>query len=182
MEWILPAIALSLLTWGIWIFNRLVRHKHLVREAWSGIDVQLKRRHDLIPALIETVRAYGRYEEDLLTRITTARNVARESDAVARAGVESDISHGLLKLFAVAEAYPELKASTHYLDLQRNLTEVEEAIQYARRYYNGTVRELNVLIEAFPSNLVASLFGFRQAVYFEVELATRRQSPDIDRS
>ncbi len=173
---ILGVLAAALLLSVVLIYNRLVARKNHVLEAWSGIDVQLKRRHSLIPSLVEVVKAYGRYEQDVLERVTAQRG---DGNVAGRAAAENALSHSLRTLFAVAEAYPDLKANASYLDLQRNLTEIEEQIQYARRYYNGTVRELNILIQSFPSNLVAGPFGFRQADYFEIELATQREAPEL---
>lgn len=177
---IIGVLAAALLLWAVLIYNRLVARKNHVLEAWSGIDVQLKRRHSLIPSLVEVVKAYGRYEQDVLKQVTAQRAGAGDGGNVAgRAAAESALSQSLRTLFAVAEAYPDLKANASYLDLQRNLTEIEEQIQYARRYYNGTVRELNILIQSFPSNLIAGPFGFKQADYFEIELATQREAPEV---
>jgi LemA protein len=162
------------LLWAIVTYNRLVRRKHHVFEAWSGIDVQLKRRHSLIPGLAEAVKAYARFEQDTLTRVTAQRT----QSVAERIAAESEISQGLARLIAVAEGYPALKANENFLDLQRNLSEVEEQIQYARRYYNATVRELNILIQSFPSRLIARPLGFRESEYFEISLATQRESPE----
>lgn len=171
-HWILGGALLALLLWGITLFNRLVARRNHVLEAWSGIDVQLKRRHDLLPKLVEVVKAYGRHEQATLAQVAGARGAAlREA--------ENAVTGQLRQLFALAEAYPDLKANQGYLDLQRQVSETEEQIQYARRYYNGTVRELNVLVQSFPSNLVARLFGFREMDYFEIELATQRESPGL---
>lgn len=169
------AVLATVLLWGMVTYNRFVRRRNHVLEAWSGIDVQLKRRHDLIPKLVDTVKAYARYEQDLLVRLATTRT----GDLAQRASAESQLSRAIRHLFAVAEAYPELKANQSFLGLQRNLSEIEEQIQYARRYYNATVRELNVLVQSFPSNLVARLFRFAQATYFEIELVTQRAAPEL---
>ena len=169
--------ALALLVWGVVIYNRLVRHKHLVREAWSGIDVQLKRRHSLLPNLVAAVRAYADYEQELLMRITRERTHG-EAPA-ARATEENELSHDIRRLLAVVEAYPELKANQGYLDLQHNLSEVEEQIQFARRYYNGTVRNLNIAIESFPGNLVSGWFAFQTAEFFEIEEPADRAVPKV---
>lgn len=175
--WIAAGALLALLLYGVVLFNRLVARRNHVLEAWSGIDVQLKRRHDLLPKLVEVVKAYGRYEQATLEQITGARAAA--GSGAERREAENGLSRGLRQLFALAEAYPELKANQGYLDLQRQVSDTEEQIQYARRYYNGTVRELNVLVESFPSNLVARWFGFRTMEFFEIELATQRESPEM---
>ncbi len=177
MDILLIACAL-IIVWAIVIFNRLVKRKHLVKEAWSGIEVQLKRRHSLIPNLVEAVKAHARYESETLSHLTAIRN-RPTSEPLAQAEGENRLSQDIRQLLAVAEAYPQLQADQSYLNLQHNLSTVEEDIQYARRYYNGTVRNLNVLIESFPSNLVARLFAFARADYFEVELATVRDTPEI---
>lgn len=176
--WILIA---ALAVGVIVIFNRLVARKHYVREAWSGIDVQLKRRHDLIPKLVDTVKSYGRYEQAVLTEVTELRRQAGHTrDLDERAQTETGLSQALQRLIAIAEAYPDLKASKSFLELQKSLSEIEEQIQYARRYYNGTVRNLNILIQSFPSNVIARMFRFREAEYFELELVQERQSPEIN--
>jgi LemA protein len=167
--------------WLVYTYNRLIRNKHLVFEAWSDIDVQLKRRHNLIPKLVDAVKAYSSFESSVLQQVTEIRSHGLESNQVAkRAEEESAISGAVRDLFAVVEAYPDLKTSEHFLNLQTNLTEVENQIQLARRYYNGTVRQQNVLIQSFPSNLIANLFRFRESEYFEVALTTERQSPDME--
>ncbi len=154
-------VALALvLAWAVLAFNRLVRLRNLVREAWSGIDVQLKRRYDLIPNLVDVVRDYGEYEAELLTNVARLRGQAVDAAGVPQqAGAEKALSRGLRSLFAVAEDYPEIKANRSFLQLQRDLSEIEDQIQYARRYYNGTVRDLNNLVESFPSMLVARLLS-----------------------
>lgn len=178
MEYLVPLGIVLILLWGVITYNLFIKRKHLVKEAWSGIDVQLKRRHSLIPNLVDSVKAHASYESETLTRLIAQRSANNASPAELGA-TENLVTDGLRQLFAVAEAYPELKADQSYLNLQHNLSEVEEAIQYARRYYNGTVRNLNVLIESFPSNLIARLFGFAMADYFEIELATVRNTPDL---
>ncbi len=156
--------------WVIAIYNDLVRKRQMVEEAWSGIDVQLKRRHDLIPNLVETVKGYAKHERETLENVTRAR--ARAMDARTpeeRMKAEQDLSRALLNLFAVAEAYPDLKANENFLHLQKELSAIEDEIQLARRYYNATVREYNIAIQTFPRNIVASIFGFREYQYFEME-------------
>lgn len=167
--------------WGMVTYNRLIRWRNRTREAWSGIDVQLKRRYDLIPPLAEAVQQYSEHERELMPEI--ARRRAQAIGAVGpaeQADAENALSSGLRAVFAVAEAYPDLKASENFLDLQRNLTEVEDQIQLARRYYNGTVRHYNNLVLSFPSLLVARLCGFPPEEFFEIELATERRAPEVE--
>ena len=152
------------------LYNRLVASRHRVLAAWSDIDVQLKRRHDLIPKLVDAVRQYAGYEQAVLTTVVDLRNKSEALTAVTdKAEVESDLGRGIHNLLALAEAYPDLKANQNFLQLQKDITEVEDNIQYARRYYNGAVKVLNVRVESFPDNLVAKLFGFRTAEYFDME-------------
>lgn len=171
----------SLVVWLIIIYNRLVKHKNMVDEAWSGIDVQLKRRHNLIPSLVEVVKGYRDYEEKVLIEITKKRGESLNTDSAKEKGAaEAGISQGIKSLFALAENYPDLKANKSYLDLQKNLTDTEDQIQYARRYYNGAVRNLNILIDSFPDLVVARAFNFDPREYFELEYATMRKSPDVN--
>jgi len=180
MESLVSIIILALLTWAIFIYNRLVRDRNRVLAAWSDIDVQLKRRYDLIPKLVEAVRQYAAYEQATLTAITELRSQAQHSESVSdRSRLESGLSKGLQHLIAVAEQYPQLKANQGFLGLQKNLTEVENQIQYARRYYNGTVRNLNTRIDTFPDLFIARPFGYRHASYFELESVAEQQSPEI---
>ena len=169
-----------LLALSIAIYNRLVRLRNLVEEGWSGIDVQLKRRANLIPNLIETVKGYMGHERELLTEVTELRAKsmsAREVDEKGRA--ERLLSRSLANVFAVAEGYPDLKANQNFLELQKQLSEIEEQLQLARRYYNGTVRNLNIKVESFPSSIVAAMFNFIQASYFEIEEDTDRAVPKV---
>ncbi len=166
--------------WGVLAFNKFIRDRNLVREAWSGIDVQLKRRYDLVPALVETVKGYSRHERKLFEDIAELRSRCMATEGVREKGeAENALSRMFKNLFAVAEAYPELKANQNFLDLQKNLTEIEDQIQLARRYYNGTVRNYDIRVESFPSMLVANLFGFRRVDFFEIELATERKAPEV---
>ncbi len=156
------------------IYNRLVRARNLVEEAWSGMDVQLKRRTDLIPNLVETAKGYMQHERNVLEQVTTLRAKSLAAATVEdRAAAEGAMSRALGALFAVAENYPDLKANQNFLELQKALSDIEEQLQLARRYYNGTVRDLNILIESFPSNIFASFFGFRKATFFHIEEADR---------
>lgn len=176
-ETILIGVAVAAVLFTVYAFNRLVMLKHRVRAGWSDIDVQLKRRHDLLPKLVEAVKAYGNFEQTVQLQVARLRN--GNQAASARGQEETRLSKLVMNIFALAEAYPQLRASESFLDLQREISEVENHIQYARRYYNGAVRDLNVLIQQFPSNLVARVFRFRAADYFEIELATERDSPDL---
>ncbi|MGA1863916.1 MAG: LemA family protein [bacterium] len=172
--------ALLIILWLIVIYNGLIRQKNLMQEAWSGIDVQLKRRANLIPNLIETVKGYMAHEKEVLVNITELRSRSMKSDDVGEKGrLEGEMSRSLGNLFAVAENYPDLKANQNFLDLQKQLSEIEDQIQMARRYYNGTVRNFNILIESFPSNVVANMFGFKQAVFFEIEDEKDRTVPKV---
>lgn len=177
---ILPGIAAAaLLVYGIVVYNRLVARRNHVLEAWSGIDVQLKRRYDLLPKLVDAVKAYTGYEQQVLQDVTRVRATAAAAPGGDRNRSEGAITDSLRRLFALAEDYPDLKANAGYLDLQNQITAAEEQIQYARRYFNGTVRELNILVQSFPSNLIAWAFRYGVMEYFEIELATQRESPDL---
>ena len=173
-------ILAAILIWLILIYNGFIRQKNIVKEAWSGIDVQLKRRYDLIPNFVDTVKSYSTYEKSLLQDITNLRKKTMQLNTPGeKAGPESELSGMLKNLFAVVENYPDLKANQSYLKLQEQLTEVEDQIQYARRYYNGAVRDYNTRVESFPSNIIASLFGFKDAEFFEITLATEREIPKV---
>jgi LemA protein len=177
---IIVLIPTILLIWAILIFNRLIRGKNLVAEGWSGIDTQLKRRANLIPNLVTTVKGYAGYEGETLKRVTELRARSLAADTVGEQGrVEGDLSAALGRLIAVAEDYPDLKANENFLDLQEALAEVEDQIQLARRYYNGTVRDLNILIESFPSNLVAGSFNFPKAEFFELTDPADAAVPEV---
>jgi LemA protein len=172
--------ALALFVIGI--YNALVKARQMVREAWSGIDVQLKRRADLIPNIVETIKGYAGHEKDTLREVTELRTRAMavpEGDVAGRGLVEGMLSQALGKLLAVAEAYPDLKANENFLQLQATLDKIEGEIQMSRRYYNGAARDLNVKVESFPSNLVANYFRFEQAEYFEIENASDRAVPQV---
>lgn len=172
--WIL---LLAVLAWGIWTYNALVRLRNQVAEAWAGIDVQLQRRYDLVPSLLETVKGYVRHESGVLERVTRLRG--GQMDVGTRAGEETGLSRSIGRLFAVAEDYPDLKASEGFQQLHSSLVEIEEHLQYARRYYNGSVRDLNNRVESFPALLVARTFGFGAAEFFEIELASQREAPAV---
>lgn len=182
MLWVLLLIAAAVAIALIVIFNRLVRTRQMANEAWSGIDVQLKRRSELVPNLVEVVKGYAGHERDALREVTELRGAARSlprEDVGHRAQVEGALSIALGRLLALAEAYPDLKASRNFLELQQELSRLENEIQMARRYYNGTVRNQNVLVESFPSNLVAALFGFGKRDYFELSDEAARAVPQV---
>ena len=164
------------------LYNGLVKSRQMAEEAWSGIDVQLKRRADLIPNLVETVKGYAAHEKSTLEEVVSLRNRAQAvpaGDVEGRAAVEGQLSQALGRLFALAEAYPDLKANQNYLELQTSLETVEGEIQMARRYYNGAARDLNVRVESFPSNLVAGQFGFSKKPYFEIANEADRAVPTV---
>ncbi|WP_421725107.1 LemA family protein [Bauldia sp.] len=180
--WAFLALIAVVIGVGIVLYNRLVRVRQLADEGWSGIDVQLKRRADLIPNLVTTVKGYAAHENQLLEQVTALRAKATmlpEGDVAGRGKVETRLSVAIGRLMALAENYPDLKASENFLELQKALAAVENDIQMARRYYNGAARNLNVQIESFPSNLVAGLFGFRERDFFEIGAADRAV-PDVD--
>jgi len=180
MTFIIAAIIILLFTWLVISYNLLIRDRNRIDEAWSGIDVQLKRRHNLIPNLVESVKAYASHERNLFTNIADKRSQSINTGRIQeKATVETDISGLLKNLIIVAENYPDLKASQNFLDFQNQLIEIEDQLQYARRYYNGTVRNYNIRVESFPGNVVASLFKFKQKDYFEITLSTERNIPEV---
>ncbi len=170
MQWALLFVAGVLLLWAAVIYNRLVHEHNQVLAAWSDIDVQLKRRHDLIPKLVDAVNAYTGYERATLEELMRLRRESQSLAApAARAAVEDRLGSRMHHLLAVAEDYPELQSSEQYLSLQHEISEAEQTIQYARRYYNGAVRNLNVRIDSFPDLLIARPLGFRPAEFFALE-------------
>ena len=167
MKVILLFLAALVIT-GVILYNRLVRGRNRVDTAWSDIDVQLQRRHDLIPNLVKAVDQYADYERATLQAITELRDEARRTtDVENRGDVEEQLSGGVKKLIALAENYPDLKANENFLSLQKELAETENYLQFARRYYNGSVREYNTMTEVVPSNIVASLFNFAARQFFQ---------------
>ena len=182
MEWVILLLVVGIAGYAIVIYNSLVSNRQMVREGWSGIDVQLKRRTDLIPNLMETVKGYMAHERETLDAVVNARAKATSAASAgpeARAKAEGELSAALGRLLAIAEAYPDLKANTTFLEFQTALQGVEDEIQMARRYYNGAVRNLNIQVESFPSNLVANAFKFEQAEYFELENEAERAVPQV---
>jgi LemA protein len=180
--WVILLVAAAAGLYAIVIFNSLVRTRQMANEAWSGIDVQLKRRSELVPNLVETVKGYAGHERSVLEDVTRLRGAARavpDNDVASRAQAETALSVALGKLVALAENYPDLKASANFLELQQQLSQLENELQMARRYYNGTVRNQNVLVQSFPSNVIAGLFGFEQRQYFEVSDEADRATPAV---
>lgn len=175
------AIVVVIVLWGVVLYNSLVTLKNRVDEAWSDIDVQLKRRYDLIPNVLETVKGYAKHEEKVFTQVTEARNLAMSAkdDPKKSSEAELGLSGALKSLFAVAESYPELKANQNFLSLQTELADTEDKIQAARRFYNGNVRDYNIKIELFPNNLLAGIFGYAKRDLFEVENEAERQNVKV---
>lgn len=177
---VLLALVAGVLLWAILLYNGLVRMRNMVEEAWSGIDVQLKRRTDLIPNLVSTVKGYAAHEKGTLEEVIRLRGLAQNAHGVGEtAQAQGLLGAALGKLFALAENYPDLKANANFTQLQATLGEIEEQIQLARRYYNGAVRNLNIAVESFPSNLIAGRFGFEKAEFFELENIAERAVPSV---
>ncbi len=179
MTWLVLIILTAILVWAVWVYNRCVRFKNQVDEAWAGIDVQLQRRYELVPNLVATVKGYMKHESSVLERVTRLRGESA-MPVDLRAREESGLSRSIGRLFALAENYPDLKASSGFQQLHSSLVEIEDHLQYARRYYNGSVRDNNNMVEGFPAMIIAQTFGFKLAVFFEIELASQRQAPEID--
>lgn len=179
---VVAAVLLIPLVWLIAIYNRFVRLRQHIRESWSDIDVELKRRYDLVPNLVETVKGYARHERETLEMVVDARNraVASHGSAAEQAVDESAMLIGLKRLFVLAEAYPELKADAHYLALQKELSLTEDRIAASRRFYNANVREMNQLRQAFPTNVVAGMFGFKDGSFFELSSEAERVVPRVE--
>jgi LemA protein len=179
--WIIVIIIALLIIWIVSIFNRLVRLKNQTDEAWSDIDVQLKRRYDLIPNLIETVKGYATHEKSVLEDVTKARTEAMGATSFSdKAEKENALSGTLKSLFAVAENYPNLKANENFAKLQDELTDTEDKIQAARRFYNGNVRDFNIAIESFPSNIVAGSFHYEKRQLFQLEEKAASEPVKVD--
>lgn len=183
MTWyIIVGVVVILIIVFIVTYNRLVRLRNQVKNAWAQIDVQLKRRHDLIPNLIETVKGYMKYERETLEAITKARNLAQQvasSGPAVRAKAETELSSALARLLAVVENYPDLKANQNFLALQEELTSTENKISFSRQYYNDSVLRYNNRTQMFPSNMVASMTGFKASEFFEVSVAGEREAPKV---
>ena len=182
LTWIVLIVVAAAVVYAIVIFNQLVRSRQMSHEAWSGIDVQLKRRSDLVPNLVESVKGYASHERALFQRVAELRTAAQAlpaEDVAARAQAEGALAVALGRVMALAENYPELKASANFLELQQELSTLESEIQMARRYYNGAVRNLNTLVQSFPSNLIAGMFRFEQRSFFELSDAADRAVPQV---
>ncbi|MDO8265306.1 MAG: LemA family protein [Candidatus Parcubacteria bacterium] len=179
----LIVIALILGIAGLWlvsVYNRLITLRNRTQEAWSDIDVQLKRRHDLIPNLVETVKGYATHEKEIFEKVSTARSLALGAKTVGEKAQAENILSGTLKtLFAVTENYPDLKASQNFLALQQELSDTENKIQASRRFYNTNVRDFNIQIEVFPANLVAGTFNFKKQEFFEIEEPAEKQPVQV---
>ncbi len=176
------AIVVIALLWAVGAYNAFVRLRNLVQEAWRQIDVELTRRHDLIPNLVETVKGYAAHERGVFDEVAQARSIASApaSGPAEQAAHENQLTQALGKLFAVAEAYPVLRASENFQQLQSELTNTEDRIAAGRRFYNANVRTLNTRVETFPNNIVAGMFGFVRAEYFETEDPAVRAAPTVD--
>ncbi len=177
---VLLVVAVAFVLWLVGIFNRLVKLRNRVKNAWSQIDVQLKRRHDLIPNLIETCKGYMTHERETLESITKARNLAAQSSGVAdQANAENQLSQALSNFYVVVENNPDLKANTNFLQIQEELTSTENKIGFSRQFYNDETMKFNTKIEMFPSNIIAGMFNFKQAEFFEIEDAAERAVPKV---
>ena len=171
---IIVVVIIALVLWGVGVYNRLVRLFNLKEEAWSGVDVQLKRRFDLVPNLVETVKGYAKHEQGTLEKVIQARSaVTSAASTEGRIEAENALTSTLRSLFAVAESYPDLKANANFSELQRELSSLENEIQMARRYYNGTVREFNSTIQTFPAVLISRQLGYKEAPYFSTDEESR---------
>ena len=184
---VLLLVVLGVLAWGVGAYNGFVRSRNVIQESWRQIDVELNRRYDLIPNLVETVRGYAAHERNTLEQITALRNQARALAGQAggqpseqRAAVESELTQAVHNLLVSVEAYPDLKSNTNFLELQRELTDTEDRIAAARRFYNANVRDYNTRIESVPSNIIAGFAKFEKATYFEVNDPAVRQAPGVN--
>jgi LemA protein len=179
--YVVLGVVAFVLIWAVGLYNSLIRTRQHVKESWSAIDTELRRRYDLIPNLVETVKGYATHEAETLEAVVRARNTAVASNGSPdqQAQDENVLVGALRQLFAVAEAYPDLKANASFLHLQQELTVTEDRIQAARRFYNANVRALNTKTEVFPSNMVASMFGITQEEFFEIEDAAARVAPTV---
>lgn len=177
---IILAAVVILAFYLISVYNKLVAKRNLMQEGWSGIDVLLKKRYDLIPNLINTVKGYAEHEKQLLTQVTNLRAQAMQSPGIAeKIGAEKQLSQALHNLVVAVESYPDLKANDNFRDFQAQLSTIESELEMSRRYYNGTVRENNIAIESFPSNIVANMFSFKKGVFFEITNDQERQTPTV---
>lgn len=181
MTLIIIAIIVVIAFIAVGIYNGLIKLRNTSEQAWADVDVQLKRRYDLIPNLVETVKGYASHEQETFEKVVQARNQAMgAATPVDKGQAENFLTSALKSLFALAEAYPDLKANQNFLDLQDELSKIEEQIQLARRYYNAVVRDLNTKIETVPSNIVANMFNFETKEYFELDSEEEREAPKVD--
>ena len=178
--WAIVALIIVVIAWAISIYNSLVKRKNHVEDAWSGIEVQLKKRHNLIPNLVKTVKGYAEHESSLLKEVTELRVPKRAKTPEETSALEQIFSEKLGGIMVQVEAYPDLKADGNFQRLQEQLATVEGDIERARRYYNGSVRDLNTLIQSFPSNLIAQRYHFKEADFFELDIEAARQVPVVD--
>lgn len=178
--WVPFILLILLLLWLVLTYNGLVRLKNLLKEAWSGIDVQLRRRYDLIPNVVESVKGYAAHEREVFEKVAEARSAAMGAKTPAQKGKAEDALTGTLKtLFAVSENYPQLRASENFLSLQNELDKIEEQLQLTRRYYNTTARDYNIKVQSFPNNLIAGPFGFAKEEFFEVTEPEVKEAPKV---
>lgn len=178
--WILLAILVAIALWLVATYNGLIQLRNQTDEAWSDIDVQLKRRYDLIPNLVNTVKGYATHESGVFQQVSEARSAALKANSLPdKAAAENALTGTLKTLFAVAEAYPELKANENFLKLQDELSDTENKVQASRRFYNGNVRDLNTKIQVFPTNLFASMLGFTKREFFELGNVAERETPNV---
>ena len=184
---VLVVIAIAVLAWGVGAYNGFVRSRNVIQESWRQIDVELNRRYELIPNLVETVRAYAAHERNTLEQITALRNQARAlagqsggQPTEQRSAIEAELSQAVSNLLVTVEAYPELKSNTNFVELQRELTSTEDRIAAARRFYNANVRDYNTKVESVPSNMIANFAKFEKATYFELNDPIARQAPDVN--
>ena len=182
--WIILGVVLALMVLIIGMYNSLIRLKNRVEEAWSDIEVQLKRRYDLIPNLVNTVKGYAAHEKDTLQKVVEARNSAMQAreagDTKKQAEAENMLSSTLKTIFALSESYPELKANQNFIELQRELADTENKIQAARRFYNANVRDFNTKLEVFPTNIIANTLGFKRRDYFEITEEKERENVKVE--
>ncbi len=178
ISYIILGILAVLVGWVIAVYNGLIKFRNRVREAWSDIEVQLKRRYDLIPNLVNTVKGYATHESSAFEKVTEARAKAMQASSIGdHASAEKVLGQAVTGLFGIAEAYPDLKANTNFLELQRELSDTENKIQAARRFYNGVVRDFNTKVQSVPSNIIAKLFSFKDAEFFDLADDDKAQQP-----
>lgn len=182
MSWIVTLVVLIVLLVFVWVvYNKFIKQKNLISEAWGALDVTLKKRHDLVPNLVAVVQSIAKHEKELFTEVTKWRAQAMQANGSSNLQeAENMLSSALGKISVVMENYPDLVSGKNFLKLQDQLFEIEDEISYARRYYNGTIRNNNILIESFPSNIIAGLFKFEKPGYFEIELSSEKNVPQIN--